>query len=401
MYAGKGGNIVESYLNIKNPFIITNTMDIAILEKLAGKEVSQASKDIYKNNPKVNIVGLIALNSKAFTDNLKKQGYDGVIYQNDGIYEEIVAFFPEQIKKVDNLAPTESPDIRYSLEQEKTATRRFAENARRASNSKATKSSLNQMIENGELEYVVVADKPSIQRAIVEIDRLGLDGAFNKFKAGMDGGKRMSKDDLVFGQLILKKLEKSRRTKDVIGLIQDIAVLGTELGQQVQALSLIRRMTPEGKLLTLQRTLNRMNERYREEGRTVNVEIPEEFQEFFVEAQARIDELTEQRTEVETNTEELQRIEREIDSLLLSNLGGEFQTLSNELSELRALEREENKLKNLVEDLRNRASTLSNEDLDILQEDILVLKEQIVLKHGSLREIKRKEAKLAQLETQL
>ena len=42
---------------------------------------------------------------------LQSLGYDGV---NNGD-EEYIAFYPEQIKLVDNTSPTESQDIRYSL----------------------------------------------------------------------------------------------------------------------------------------------------------------------------------------------------------------------------------------------------------------------------------------------
>ena len=52
-----------------------------------------------------------------FRDYLELNGYDGVVVEHD---EEMggttfVALYPEQIKRVDNTAPTENPDIRYSL----------------------------------------------------------------------------------------------------------------------------------------------------------------------------------------------------------------------------------------------------------------------------------------------
>ena len=40
-------------------------------------------------------------------------------------------------------------------------------------------------------------------------------------------------------------------------MIQNVAILGTELGQKVQALSIIQRMTPEGQLKMLEKTINR------------------------------------------------------------------------------------------------------------------------------------------------
>ena len=48
-----------------------------------------------------------------FSEELRRRGYDGVIQSTTG--DEIVAFEANQIKLVSNKAPTESPDIRYSL----------------------------------------------------------------------------------------------------------------------------------------------------------------------------------------------------------------------------------------------------------------------------------------------
>lgn len=49
-----------------------------------------------------------------FTHALIDRGYDGVLQTRDG--DEAVAFYPNQIKDVDNQNPTDHPDIRFSLE---------------------------------------------------------------------------------------------------------------------------------------------------------------------------------------------------------------------------------------------------------------------------------------------
>lgn len=51
-----------------------------------------------------------------FAEALKTRGYDGVLQTRDG--DEVVAFYPEQIKRVDNRQPTENPDIRYSVDED-------------------------------------------------------------------------------------------------------------------------------------------------------------------------------------------------------------------------------------------------------------------------------------------
>ena len=51
-----------------------------------------------------------------FTQALQERGYDGVLQTREG--DEVVAFRPEQIKRVDNRNPTDSADIRYSISED-------------------------------------------------------------------------------------------------------------------------------------------------------------------------------------------------------------------------------------------------------------------------------------------
>lgn len=53
--------------------------------------------------------------SGGFSKTLKKYGYDGIVVaDNVSDADEIVAFYPEQIKNITNQNPTNNPDIRYS-----------------------------------------------------------------------------------------------------------------------------------------------------------------------------------------------------------------------------------------------------------------------------------------------
>ena len=84
---GYGGNVSAYYLDIKNP---------------ASEAVGYKALNRFKGQ---NNAGVKA---REYLQNL---GYDGV---NNG-NEEYIAFEPSQIKRIDNLTPTESKDIRYSL----------------------------------------------------------------------------------------------------------------------------------------------------------------------------------------------------------------------------------------------------------------------------------------------
>lgn len=71
------------------------------------------SKCVYSYVDMYNFTKVILENSDDFTESLKKKGYDGTIQSKAG--DEAVAFYPEQIKNIDNENPTENQDIRFSL----------------------------------------------------------------------------------------------------------------------------------------------------------------------------------------------------------------------------------------------------------------------------------------------
>ena len=88
---GYGENVRAFYLNINNP--ASSGVAYSALNKFKGQNNAGVKAREY----------------------LESQGYDGV--NNDG--EEYIAFYPKQIKSVDNSNPTSDPDIRFSLKNEK------------------------------------------------------------------------------------------------------------------------------------------------------------------------------------------------------------------------------------------------------------------------------------------
>ena len=84
---GYGSEVKPYYLNITNP---------------AGEGAAYKALNRFKGQ---NDAGVKA------REYLESLGYDGVSNSD----EEYIAFYPSQIKSIDNLSPTENPDIRYSL----------------------------------------------------------------------------------------------------------------------------------------------------------------------------------------------------------------------------------------------------------------------------------------------
>lgn len=123
--------LIEEIDNLKKLADEKKKLQDEIAELKYGDAYERFRTDIYKvdgqtaEDANVGGIGMALKDAKSvqkYVDNLKAQGYDGIIikgtnYDADtmgGINDQYVAFYPEQIKNVDNLNPTNNPDIRYA-----------------------------------------------------------------------------------------------------------------------------------------------------------------------------------------------------------------------------------------------------------------------------------------------
>ena len=107
--------------------------------------------------------------------------------------------------------------------------------------------------------YIPTSNKKQLEFAEDRIKTSGISGTLESFREKLNSGKRLTPDDLALGERLIQEYSNSQDIDTLNQLIQDVAIIGTELGQSVQALSLIHKMTPEGQLMTLQKSINRIN----------------------------------------------------------------------------------------------------------------------------------------------
>ena len=109
-----GDRVIKAHLNIKNPL---NLGDFNSKESLA--EHLRISPDTLSDSG--GFIHPTTSHTSNFSSALRYAGYDGVIipHTTKGARgNEIVALDPEQIKHIDNLNPTDSPDMRYRIDTE-------------------------------------------------------------------------------------------------------------------------------------------------------------------------------------------------------------------------------------------------------------------------------------------
>jgi hypothetical protein len=104
--------------------------------------------------------------------------------------------------------------------------------------------------------YQVKSNKKTLEAANRRLEKDGYAKSREYFEGRMTE-RKLSVEDIALGERLIQEAAKAGDAKAVRDLIIDVSIIGTELGQRVQALSMIRRLTPEGQLKALIRTVER------------------------------------------------------------------------------------------------------------------------------------------------
>lgn len=122
---------------------------------------------------------------------------------------------------------------------------------------KIGKQSAKSLLEND--TYKPISNIDTLATANENINKNGVENTYIAFKNKINSNERITLQDIATGERLIQIFSQGEDFEKVNGLIQDVGMLGTELGQNVQALSLIKRMSPEGQLMYLQKVVERTN----------------------------------------------------------------------------------------------------------------------------------------------
>lgn len=123
-------------------------------------------------------------------------------------------------------------------------------------------------IAGGAFDYDVVTDRGAVQQAQAKIARDGWREVANSFIAKAELGQRITKADTAEAISAYNLAISEGDHKAAFELATAIADAAHDSAQMVQAMNLMNRLTPEGRLLTLRRLVDRMNDRAERQNRT-------------------------------------------------------------------------------------------------------------------------------------
>lgn len=123
-------------------------------------------------------------------------------------------------------------------------------------------------IAGGAFDYDVVTDRSAVQQAQAKIARDGWREVANSFIAKAELGQRITKADTAEAISAYNLAISEGDHKTAFELATAIADAAHDSAQMVQAMHLMNRLTPEGRLLTLRRLVDKMNDRAARQNRT-------------------------------------------------------------------------------------------------------------------------------------
>jgi hypothetical protein len=123
-------------------------------------------------------------------------------------------------------------------------------------------------IAGGAFDYDVVTDRSAVQQAQAKIARDGWREVANSFIAKAELGQRITKADTAEAISAYNLAISEGDHKAAFELATAISEAAHDSAQVTQAMNLMNRLTPEGRLLTLRRLVDKMNDRAARQNRT-------------------------------------------------------------------------------------------------------------------------------------
>nr|DAU35015.1 MAG TPA: nuclease [Caudoviricetes sp.] len=130
-------------------------------------------------------------------------------------------------------------------------------------------------IAGGAFDYDVVTDRSAVQQAQAKIARDGWREVANSFIAKAELGQQITKADTAEAISAYNLAISEGDHKAAFELATAIADAAHDSAQMVQAMNLMNRLTPEGRLLTLRRLVDKMNDRAARQNRTPRQSTPD------------------------------------------------------------------------------------------------------------------------------
>lgn len=121
---------------------------------------------------------------------------------------------------------------------------------------------IQEAIAKGEFSFDTITDEAALKRARTTVEEKGWDGAMEQFHQAAASGT-VNKDNTALGQVLLNNAMNVGNSRAVIDLLSDYSTMSTTAAQALQANRMLKKLSPEGQLYAVQRSLSSYQEELR------------------------------------------------------------------------------------------------------------------------------------------
>ena len=132
-------------------------------------------------------------------------------------------------------------------------------------------------VADGAFNYDINRDKPAVEKAVAYIEKYGFEQTLNEWNRKIAEHEAMTKDDMAKAQIMYASAVAEGDYETAMHLATDISIEATRAGQVVQAMRLLKKTTPEGRLYHTQRSIEAIQEEINDKygDKSVTIEVPQ------------------------------------------------------------------------------------------------------------------------------
>ena len=265
------GSIEDSFMRIVNAGDEQRALDMlqSMLERMAAFEATRAER----SNP-----------ADAFLP--KPELTDDLVAKNRAAIQSL-------IDKYGRMEQTKAAARRVNFPNQIDDGTKVRGVIRTAASAEATPEALVSEFERSILDgdagytYVPISDKSVLNKIKGRIEQRGFAAELREWRAAIDSNKSMTKEDIARGEQLYVEACANKDLETAQQLVAELAMIGTQYGQVIQAISMLHKLSPTGQLYYLQKTVEHMTREYDKLGKDINVLIDPELAKQLLEASTK------------------------------------------------------------------------------------------------------------------
>lgn len=164
-------------------------------------------------------------------------------------------------KQVENInTPGEMVDYSQMERPPEGKQRKFYKSIIESSNTTAEAKKISKEL-MGYDTYVPTSNAKNLQKADTNINTNGTENSLIALSTKVNNNEKIDASDVATGERLIEYYSKIGDKEHLQEAIQTTALAGTQAGQAVQAFALLNRMTPQGQVTYIQRSINKINKK--------------------------------------------------------------------------------------------------------------------------------------------